>query len=89
MSGDALSGPDNVLAGISDAVTGNFTAAGDRLAAATADLAGSPEPVPQIAGKPATVTAAVNLSDSAATYDGAESDSTQAVHGVAGALGGG
>jgi hypothetical protein len=31
--------------------------------------------------------AAANLSDSAATYDVAESDSTQAVHGVAGALG--
>jgi len=175
MSGDALSGLDNVLAGISDAVTGNFTAAGDRLAAATGDVAGSPEPVPQIAGKPATVTAAppwaapqpagggqvtvsrdvlrsvaaamrselatldaavsqvrragagvgslrgwptadafsgnaanahngclnasvrtgeghraaaANLSDSAATYDVAESDSTRAVHGVAAALGG-
>jgi hypothetical protein len=32
--------------------------------------------------------AAANLSDSAATYDGAESDSTQAVHGVAATLGG-
>ncbi len=32
--------------------------------------------------------AAGNLSDSAATYDVAESDSTQAVHGVATALGG-
>jgi hypothetical protein len=32
--------------------------------------------------------AASHLSDSAATYDGAESDSTQAVHGVAASLGG-
>lgn len=174
MSGDALQGLENVVAGISDAATGNFTAAGNRFAAAASDPAGAAEPVPQIPGKPKTVTAArpwtapqpggggqvtvsrdvlrsvaatmrselaaldsamsrvraagagvsslrgwptadafsgnatnahngcltasvqagdgqqaaaSNLSDSAATYDGAESDSTQAVHGVATALG--
>ena len=174
MSGDGLQGLENVLAGFSDAATGNFTAAGGRFAAA-GDPAGGPEPVPQVTGKPAAVTAAppwtapqpagggqvtvsrdvlrsvaaamrselatldsavsrvrragagvsslrgwptadafsgnvanahngclnasvqagdghqaaaANLSDSAATYDVAESDSTQAVHGVAAALGG-
>ena len=174
MSGDAFQGPENVLAGLADAATGNFTAAGNSFAAA-GDQAGGPEPVPQVTGKPAAVTAAppwtapqpagggqvtvsrdvlrsvtaamrselatldsvvsqvrragagvsslqgwptadafsanvanahsgclnasvqageghqaaaANLSDSAATYDGAESDSTQAVHGVAASLGG-
>ena len=57
MSGDALRGLENVLAGLSDAATGNFTAAGNRFAAA-GDPAGAAEPVPQIAGKPVTVTAA-------------------------------
>ena len=174
MSGDAFQGPENVLAGLADAATGNFTAAGNSFAAA-GDQAGGPEPVPQVTGKPAVVTvapawtapqppaggqvtvrrdvlrsvaaamrselatldsavsqvrragagvsslqgwptadafsgnvanahsgclnasvqagdghqaAAANLSDSAATYEGAESDSTQAVHGVAATLGG-
>jgi hypothetical protein len=174
MSGDAFHGLENVVAGLSDAATGNFTAAGTRFAAASGQ-AGGPEPVPQVTGKPAAVTAAppwtapqpagagqvtvsrdvlrsvaaamrselatldsavsqvrragigvsslqgwptadafsgnvanahsgclnasvqagdghqavaANLSDSAATYDGAESDSTQAVQGVAATLGG-
>jgi hypothetical protein len=174
MSGDAFQGPENVLAGLADAATGNFTAAGNSFAAA-GDQTGGPEPVPQVTGKPAAVTAApawtapqpagggqvtvsrdvlrsvaaamrselatldsavsqvrragagvsslqgwptadafrgnvanahsgclnasvqagdghqaaaANLSDSAATYEGAESDSTQAVHGVAATLGG-
>jgi hypothetical protein len=174
MSGDAFQAAENVLAGLTDAATGNFTAAGNSFAAA-GDQAGGPEPVPQVTGKPAAVTAAppwtapqpagggqvtvsrdvlrsvaaamrselatldsavsqvrragagvsslqgwpaadafsgnvanahsgclnasvqageghqaaaANLSDSAATYDGAESDSTQAVHGVAASLGG-
>ncbi len=138
MNGGAVPGLENVLAGLGDGVTGNFTAAGDRFAAA-GDPAGAAEPVPRISGQPETVSAAPpwtapqpggggvgslqgwptgdafsgnainahngclsaseqvgdghqavagNLSDSAATYDAAESDSTQAVHGVAAVLDG-
>ncbi len=174
MTGGAVPGLENVLAGFGDGVTGNFTAAGDRFAAA-GDPAGAVEPVPRISGKPETVSAAPpwtapqlggggritvardvlrsvagmmrselatldsavsrvrvagagvgslqgwptgdafggnainahngclsaseqvgdghqavagNLSDSAATYDAAESDSTRAVHGVAAVLDG-
>ena len=50
MSDDGLQGLENVLAGF-------FAAAGGRLAAA-GDPAGGPEPVPQVTGKPAAVTAA-------------------------------
>jgi hypothetical protein len=174
VNGGAVPGLENVLAGLGDGVTGNFTAAGDRFAAA-GDPAGAAEPVPRISGQPETVSAAPpwtapqpggggritvardvlrsvagkmrselatldsavsrvraagagvgslqgwptgdafsgnainahngclsaseqvgnghqavagNLSDSAATYDAAESDSTQAVHGVAAVLDG-
>ena len=174
MTGGAVPGLENVLAGLGDGVTGNFTAAGDRFAAA-GDPAGTAEPVPRTSGQPETVSAAPpwtapqpggggritvardvlrsvagrmrselatldsavsrvraagagvgslqgwptgdafsgnainahdgclsasellgdghqavagNLSDSAATYDAAESDSTQAVHGVAAILDG-
>ena len=174
MNGGAVPGLENVLAGLGDGVTGNFTAAADRFAAA-GDPAGAAEPVPRISGQPETVSAAPpwtapqpggggritvardvlrgvagrmrseletldsavsrvravgagvgslagwptgnafsgnainahkgcfsaseqvgdghqavagNLSDSAATYDAAESDSTQAVHGVAAVLDG-
>jgi len=174
VNGGAVPGLENVLAGAGDGVTGNFTAAGDRFAAA-GDPAGAAEPVPRISGQPETVSAAPswtapqpggggritvardvlrsvagrmrselaaldsavsrvraagagvgslqgwptgdafsgnainahdgclsaseqvgdghqavagNLSDSAATYEAAESDSTQAVHGVAAVLDG-
>jgi hypothetical protein len=174
VNGGAVPGLENVLAGLGDGVTGNFTAAADRFAAA-GDPAGAAEPVPRISGRPETVSAAPpwtapqpggggriivardvlrsvagrmrselatldsavsrvraagagagslqgwptgdafsgnainahngclsaseqvgdghqavagNLSDSAATYDAAESDSTQAVHGVAAVLDG-
>ena len=174
MNGGAVPGLENVLAGLGDGVTGNFTAAADRFAAA-GDPAGAAEPVPRISGQPETVSAAPpwtapqpggggritvardvlrgvagrmrselatldsavsrvraagagvgslsgwptgnafsgnainahngclsaseqvgdghqavagNLSDSAATYDAAESDSAQAVHGVAAVLDG-
>jgi len=172
VNGGAVPGLENVLAGLGDGVTGNFTAAGDRFAA-VGDPAGAAEPVPRILGQPETVPAAPpwtapqpgggaritvardvlrgvagrmrseiatldsavsrvraagagvgslqgwptgnafsgnainahngclsaseqvgdghqavagNLSDSAATYDAAESDSTRAVHGVAAVL---
>jgi hypothetical protein len=174
VNGGAVPGLENVLAGLGDGVTGNFTAAGDRFAA-VGDPAGAAEPVPRTSGHPETVSAAPpwtaprpggggritvardvlrsvagrmrselatldsavsrvravgagvgslpgwptgdafsgnainahdgclsaseqvgdghqavagNLSDSAATYDAAESDSTQAVHGVAAVLDG-
>ncbi len=174
MNGGAVPGLENVLAGLGDGVTGNFTAAADRFAA-EGDPAGAAEPVPRISGQPQSVSAAPpwtapqpggggritvardvlrgvagrmrselatldsavsrvraagagvgslsgwptgnafsgnainahngclsaseqvgdghqavagNLSDSAATYDAAESDSARAVHGVAAALGG-
>jgi hypothetical protein len=174
VNGGAVPGLENVLAGLGDGVTGNFTAAADRFAAA-GDPAGAAEPVPRISGQPEAVSAAPpwtapqpggggritvardvlrgvagrmrselatldsavsrvraagagvgslpgwptgnafsgnainahngclsasvqvgdghqavagNLSDSAATYDAAESDSTQAVHGVAAVLDG-
>ncbi len=57
----AVPDPQNVLAGVGagvgDGVTGNFTAAGNRFAAA-GDPAGAAEPVPRVSGRPQTVSGA-------------------------------
>ena len=58
----AVTGLGNVLAGLGDGVTGNFTAAGDRFAAAV-DPAVTAEPVPRISGQPETVSAAPPWTD--------------------------
>ena len=57
MNGGAVPGLENVLAGLGDEVTGNFTAAGDRFTVA-GDPAGAAEPVPRISGQPERVSAA-------------------------------
>lgn len=73
MSGDGLQGLENILAGFSDAATGNFTAAGDRFAAA-GDPAGGPEPVPQVTGK-------TGRRDRGPAVDGAAAGRRRAGHG--------
>ena len=57
MDSGAVTGLGNVPAVVGDGVTGNFTAAGNRFAAAGAP-AGAAEPVPRISGQPQTVSAA-------------------------------
>jgi hypothetical protein len=85
MSGDAFQCPENVLAGLTDAATGNFTAAGNGFAAA-GDQAGGPEPVPQVTGKPAAVTAAPPWTAPQPAGDGQVTVSRDVLRSVAAAM---